>query len=356
MRDLVLFQLNGKDVYLLQIIMVAIVILLVFFINRIGSRLTRRYGKKNRIAEKFARFVRQGIRSVVWLIGVISILEILKIDSQNILNHILYETDNITLQVNNLIAVVIIIYIIRIVVFALEYGMELRIESKKLDKGRGLSFVKIVKYLTWLIGFTIIISSLGFKVTFVIASVSALLVGVGFGLQHIFNDFFSSIIILFDGSIEVDDVVEVEGTVGRVLEIGLRVSKVLTRDNVVIIVPNSLFTGEKIINWTHNKKVTRFHVSVGVAYGSNVRLVEKILLAAANEHSEIVKDPKSFVRFNDFGDSSLDFQLYFWTANDFLVENIKSDLRFVIDEQFRNNDVVIPFPQRDLHLKTKDFQ
>ena len=342
--------------YLLQIIMVAIVILLVFFINRIASRLTRRYGKKNRIAEKFAHFVRQGIRSIIWVIGIISILEILKIDFQNILTHILYETDNITLRVSSLIAVVIIVFMIRIIVFALEYWMDLRIESKKLDKGRGLSFVKIVKYLTWLIGFTIIISSLGFKVTFVIASVSALLVGVGFGLQHIFNDFFSSIIILFDGSIEVDDVVEVEGTVGRILEIGLRVSKVLTRDNVVIIVPNSLFTGERVINWTHNKKVTRFHVSVGVAYGSNVRLVEKILLAAANEHPEIVKDPKSFVRFNDFGDSSLDFQLYFWTANDFLVENIKSDLRFVIDEQFRKNGVVIPFPQRDLHLKSKDFQ
>lgn len=227
--------------------------------------------------------------------------------------------------------------------------------TKKIDRGRGKSFIQILKYLIWIIGILVISGIFGLNMTFVIASISALLIGVGFGLQHIFNDFFSGIIILFDGSIKVDDVVEVEGTVGRVLSIGLRFSKVITRDNVIIIVPNSRFTTEKVINWTHNHEEIRFHVAIGVAYGSDVRLVEQILLKAAEEHDQIVKLPKPFVRFNDFGDSSLDFQLYFWTPYGFQVENIKSDLRFVIDNEFRRNKVEIPFPQRDIHLKSKNF-
>ncbi len=355
MEELTLFYIGTHEYNLLQIILVAVDLFVAVFITKIATRIVKRYGKNKNVPEEISRFIRQGIRVFIWFIALVVFLEVLKINYHNFLDYQLFSGDEFTVRVKNLFVILVIIYITRILVFVIEHLMDRRIERKQLDRGRGKSFVQIVKYLVWLLGITIVISSLGFQVTIVIASVSALLVGVGFGLQNIFNDFFSGIIILFDGSIEVDDVVEVEGVVGRVLEIGLRVSKILSRDNIVVIVPNSRFTGEKIINWTHNEDVTRFHVEVGVAYGSDVRLVEKILLDAAANHSKIVKHPQSFVRFNNFGDSSLDFQLYFWTADDFLVENIKSDLRFEIDDQFRKNNVVIPFPQRDLHLKSKEF-
>lgn len=320
-----------------------------------SSRFIKRYGSHHQLSTQFIRFVKTGIRVLFYLLTLAALLEVLQVNYHKLFAYNIIETDKYRVTVLNLIAAFIIIYLTRVFVYAAEYWMDRRISNKKMDRGRGKSFIQILKYLIWILGVSIIASTFGINMTFVIASISALLIGVGFGLQHIFNDFFSGIIILFDGSVKVDDIVEVDDTVGRVLGIGLRFSKVLTRDNVVIIVPNSRFTTEKVINWTHNNEETRFHINIGVAYGSDVRLVERILLKAAAEHDQIVKMPKSFVRFNDFGESSLDFQLYFWTVNDFQVENIKSDLRFVIDDEFRKNKVEIPFPQRDIHLKSKNF-
>ncbi|MGQ8338557.1 mechanosensitive ion channel family protein [Sunxiuqinia sp. A32] len=355
--DIPLFEIGSWHFSLLSLLGTVGVFFIVFFLNRMAVRSLSRFFESKGLSKLFARFIRIGITGFLFFLGLVAIMEILGVKYMVVLNHVVFSpNEKINVKVYNLLILVLIVFFIRLIVYVIEYVIEIRIESKHLDRGRGRSFFQIVKYLVWMIGILIIISSLGFKVTLIIASISALLVGVGFGLQHIFNDLFSGIIILFDGSIEVDDVVEVEGTVGRVLEIGLRVSKLLTRDNVVIIMPNSRFTGEKVINWSHNEEVTRFHVNVGVAYGSDVRLVENILLQCAERHKEIVKNPRSFVRFNDFGESSLDFQLYFWTANDFMVENIKSDLRFDIDDQFRTNNIQIPFPQRDLHLKSKNFE
>ena len=355
MKELVLFHIGRQEVNAMELVSVLVVLLLALFLNKLFVRFISRYVKKSRFPDRFFRFIILGIRILIWSVAFIAVLEIVDADYRQVLRFDLYSTKKFTVRVYNFFIIFGIVYCTRILVYLLEHLMNLRISRRKMDRGRGKSFIQILKYFIWSVAIIIICGSMGFEMTFVIASVSALLVGVGFGLQHIFNDFFSGIIILFDGSIKVDDVVEVEGVVGRVLEIGLRVSKILTRDNVVIIVPNSRFTGEKIINWTHNEELTRFYVAVGVAYGSDVRLVENILLAAADGHDQIVKGPKPFVRFNDFGESSLDFQLYFWTANDFLVENIKSDLRFIIDEEFRKNQIQIPFPQRDLHLKSKDF-
>jgi small-conductance mechanosensitive channel len=186
-----------------------------------------------------------------------------------------------------------------------------------------------------------------------IASISALLVGIGLGIQHFFNDVISGMVMLFDHSIKINDTVEIDNSlIGRVLKINLRTSEILTRENIIMIIPNSHFTTERVINWTHNAKLTRFTVSVGVAYGSDVRLVEKLLVEAAMEHPEVSKEPKPFALFSNFGDSSLDFDLKFWSEHTFLIEPIKSDLRFAIDQKFRDNNVTIPFPQQDVYIKT----
>jgi small-conductance mechanosensitive channel len=117
-----------------------------------------------------------------------------------------------------------------------------------------------------------------------------------------------------------------------------------------MIIPNSQFISHEVINWSHIESKTRFSVGVGVAYGSDVQLVKNVLLECAGDYKRISAKPKPFVRFQDFGDSSLDFSLYFWTGHTFEVENIKSDIRFMIEEKFRDNDIQIPFPQRDVHM------
>ena len=126
---------------------------------------------------------------------------------------------------------------------------------------------------------------------------------------------------------------------------------VKSRDDIVMIIPNSKFVNEKIINWSHIDKNTRFHINVGVAYGSDVQQVKSILLQCAAQNKKIVNKPAPFVRFLDFGDSSLDFQLYFWANETFEVENLKSDLRFEINADFAKHGIQIPFPQRDVHIK-----
>ncbi len=196
------------------------------------------------------------------------------------------------------------------------------------------------------------LESLGFDISLLLAGSAALLVGIGLGLQDIFKDLISGIILLFEGSIKVGDVIEVNQLVGIVKEINIRTSKVRTRDGIMIIVPNGAFITQNVINWSNSNKLTRFNIDVGVAYGSDVRLVEKLLVECAEKNEMIMPRPKSFARFNNFGNSSLEFQVYFWTEKTWRVESIKSELRFGIDEAFRKNKVTIAFPQMDVYVKS----
>ncbi len=225
-------------------------------------------------------------------------------------------------------------------------------KSKKADLGKRHSLFNILRYLLWVIAISIALESAGVNLTILIASSAALFIGIGFGLQEVFRDFTSGIILLFEGTLEVGDVVEVDGLIGRVIVINLRTTKIITRDQIVIIVPNHKFISDRVINWSHNYSDTRFSVDVGVAYGSDTNQVRKALIQCCEDMAEIKKDPPPFVRFSDFGDSSLDFQLFFWSERIFSIENIKSELRYRIDQTFREEGIQIPFPQRDLHIKS----
>jgi len=221
---------------------------------------------------------------------------------------------------------------------------------KDTDHGRSNSLFQIVKYVIWVCAVLFSLQSIGFNLDILVAGSAALMVGIGFGLQNIFNDFTSGIIILIEGTINVGDIIEADNTVGKVTEIRLRTSKVLTRDDTVLIIPNHKFISDQVTNWSDNMNETRFSVTVGVAYGSNVQLVKECLLKAAHQHSQISNSPKANVRFTNFGDSSLDFELFFWSEHVFRIGEIESDLRFAINDLFISNDITIPFPQRDVHM------
>ena len=228
------------------------------------------------------------------------------------------------------------------------------IDQQTVDAGTANSIYSIVKYLIWIVVIVLLLDTLGVKVSILIASAAALLVGVGLGLQQLFNDVASGIILLIERSLKVDDVVEMENEmIGRVVSIGIRTSKLKTRANVVVIVPNSQLVNDRVINWSHVEKLTRFHVDIGVAYGSDIMLVTQVLKDCAIAHEHILLEPAPFVRFVNFGESSLGFQLYFWTNEAFIVENTKSDLRYKIDQAFRENNIEIPFPQRDVYIKSQ---
>lgn len=180
-----------------------------------------------------------------------------------------------------------------------------------------------------------------------------MLVGIGLGLQQTFNDIISGIILLSERTIKINDVLELDGDVVIIQHIGLRTSKGLSRDDISIIIPNSLITTNKVINWSHQTQKTRFRINVGVAYGSDVGLVLKTLIDSALEHPEISDREAVESRLVDFGESSLNFQLFFYSENVFTIERMKSQIRIVIDKKFRENGITIPFPQVDLHIKSK---
>jgi small-conductance mechanosensitive channel len=226
------------------------------------------------------------------------------------------------------------------------------VKAGKLDTGREFAIVRITKYILVLL--FLILTLISFHVDWkVFAFLAPLLIGVGLGLQQVANDLVSGIILLVEPSIRVNDVVEVDGTVAKVKEIGLRTSTVESRDGVAMIIPNHLLVSEKLINWSASDAVNRFKISVGVAYGSDVEAVKKILSECAWKHNKVITNPAPMVVFTAFGESSLNFDLVFWSSYPFIIEIIKSDLRFAIDEEFRKNNITIPFPQRDVHMISK---
>jgi small-conductance mechanosensitive channel len=222
---------------------------------------------------------------------------------------------------------------------------------QRIDSGTSFAVYQIIKYVLWVIAFGIILETIGIKVTVLIAGSAALLVGVGLGLQQTFNDVISGVILLSERSIKIDDILEIDGDIVKIQNIGLRTSKGLNRDEISIIIPNSLITTNKVINWSHQAKHNRFKINVGVAYGSNVELVSKVLIESALSHKSVNKKDKVDVMLLDFGDSSLNFQLLFYCEEIFRIERIKSDIRKIISKKFDENHITIPFPQRDLHIK-----
>ncbi len=225
-------------------------------------------------------------------------------------------------------------------------------KRQNIDLGSQFAINQLLKYFIYIVAALLALESVGIQPTVVLAGSAALLVGIGLGLQQTFNDLISGIILLFDRTVEVGDFIQLENLIGVVRKIGIRTSVVETRDDISVIVPNSKLVGEKVINWNHSDDNARFFVSVGVAYGSDTQLVKDLLISVAKENADVLSEPEPFVRFVNFGDSSLDFELHFWSTRFMIIENVKSDLRFKIDDVFRQHNISIPFPQRDIWMRS----
>ncbi len=265
--------------------------------------------------------------------------------------HFTISERDFSLSVLDVLIILLVLLLSRAVIWLIRRGLNQRVSANKLDQGKAYAITQILTYLIWTFAVVYLLDYVGVQITPLLLGSTALFVGLGLGLQDTFKDFVSGFIILMERTVTVGDIVEVDGVIGKVIEVGLRTTQVLTRDDIYLIIPNQKLTNQNVINWSQTKKVTRFHVSVGVAYGSDTNLVKNLLLEAATEHPMGVKEPQPLVLFRDFGNSSLDFQIYFYSSNLFRIETVKSEIRFAIDRKFRENGVTIPFPQRDLWVK-----
>ena len=275
-------------------------------------------------------------------------------DLKQVLNYRLIELENFHMTVAGVLLMALILAATRVALLVLRRMLFRNVDNSDWDRSRRESMYLLIKYVAWTLAVAMAVQALGVRITLLLAGSAALLVGLGLGVQQIFNDIVSGVFLLFEGTIRLNDIIEVDGMVCQVKEISLRTSRVETRDDVILIVPNHKFINDNVINWSRQPaRHARFQVSVGVSYEADPEQVREVLLQCMARQDDIVQEEPNtpLVRFTGFGDSSLEFDLLFWSQRIFRVEKLKSDLRFDVFASLKRAGIVIPYPQRDIHIK-----
>jgi len=260
---------------------------------------------------------------------------------------------DVPFTVSKVLVIVLVLYASIVASWIIRSVLEAEVfPRRRFDRGVRDSIKKLLHYSLVFFGFLFAMSLAGVELKNFAVLAGAFGIGIGFGLQNIVNNFVSGLILLFERPVKVGDMVVVDGLWGTVRKIGLRSTVVTTLDESEIIVPNSQLVSEKVTNWSLSSPLCRVTLPVGVAYGSDVPLVLKILTESGENHASVLKDPPPSPLFHGFGDSSLDFELRVWISDVRDRLRVRSELCQEIDRRFREAGVEIPFPQRDLHLRS----
>lgn len=272
---------------------------------------------------------------------------------RNFLSYVIYknnETD-IYITIGTVVLLIVVLFITHFLLRSI-YAFTTR-KLQKDGKYRFKAVFSFIKYIVFSVVIVVALDSSGVRITAILAASTALFVGIGLGMQKLFQDIISGVFILIDRTVAINDIIEIDKKIGKITEISLRTTKAITNDDKILVIPNHKFLTEILYNWTQNNQVTREFVDIGVAYGTNIDVVKGLLLEIAEQEERILNNPESMVFFEDFGDSALKFKLYFYIKDSFNVPIIKSDLRYKIHKSFNNNNIKIPFPQRDIHIITE---
>jgi len=232
------------------------------------------------------------------------------------------------------------------------------IERVKLDEASAVISQQIVYYLLLVLLVLFVLNFAGIPLTFFAVLGGAAAIGVGFGSQAIVNNFLSGLILMIERPIKIGDIVEVEKILGTIEWVGARSTRIKTFDNLRLVLPNSTLLQNKLVNWSLSDDIIRREILVGVRYGSPVREVERLLTQVVNEHNLVEEYPQPVVLFEDFGENALVFSVLIWVRmsrtgmSRLYIRQVESDIRFRIDELFRQNDIIVAFPQRDIHIDT----
>jgi small-conductance mechanosensitive channel len=267
---------------------------------------------------------------------------------KHILGLSLIKTEDINVTIGALIAVVLAFFVSSLVLKVIRKLITRNLPLE--DTNKFISIFQFIKYFVYVFVIMFALRISGVDISVLLTASAAIFIGLGFALQQLFQDLIAGVLIILEQSLKVGDIIELDGKIGKVQKISLRSTRAYTRNQRVMIIPNHMFMNDLLFNWTQNNSIVRDNVAVGIAYGSNTQLVKELLIAAALSIGDIKADPKPTVLFDEFGDSSLNFTVNFYVDDAFIVQRIKSDLRFEIDKKFRENNISIPFPQRDLHI------
>ncbi len=297
------------------------------------------------------------INLLTYLIFIYSLLEVLALFNpfMNWFGEILYgeiSIGAITFSLWNIVVFFLVIILSSLIARVIQLFLQDEV-LPKANLGRGFpeTISMLVKYVIVGIGYFVAITSLGFEMSQLTIIFGALSVGIGFGLQNIFNNLVSGLILIFSRPIRIDDTIEFNNMIGRVNSIGVRSSNVRTFQGAEVIIPNGNLISNDVINWTLSDQKRRIDVLVGVAYGSDVNKVSELLMDILKQNEQVLNFPEPLVLFEEFADSSLNFRCYFWTGNIGEWMIVKSKVLFQINDAFVKADIEIPFPQRDVHMR-----
>jgi len=264
------------------------------------------------------------------------------------LQYKLLEWAGYQLTVGKLAGVTLLFLVMWLVLAGVRRVLDSGMQRGRWDQGRGHSMFLIVQYIAWLLAAMGTMKVLGIDISVLLAGSAAVLVGITLSLQQIFRDIASGVFILFEGTIEIGDVLLVDGVVGRVTEINLRTTKLRTTDGMIVIVPNNKFIIEKVNNWSHQEQsASRFSINIVVSNTCDEKHISQLLLDCALAHDDVYKASElrmPAVRLVDFNKTDLQFELQFWTPRKFEVDMVRSDLRFAIRERFRQEGVSVGEP------------
>jgi small-conductance mechanosensitive channel len=352
--EVIEWMLNWQELPFAQEINFIAFVLLVFVLRSIFLRVGRRFvEKKGLVSSDLFPFIKSMVNWGVFYSVLIFVIVYFPEDEW--LTYELFPLGGKKITVVNLIIAVIIVTLgFRVSQFFSRFVLKTAFKRYNLDSGVQYTFTRISHYTIVILAVLISVMNMGLDLSALTVFASIIGVGIGFGLQNIASNFISGIILLFERPIKVDDVVKVNETLGVVEEIKMRATVVRTYDNERIIIPNSQFIENQIVNWTYSDERMRFTVNVGVAYGSNTQLVKELLLQAAHEQEHVMPDPEPRVDFLAFGESSLNFRLVAWVPSSDVRLLTVSDINFRVNELFNQQGIEIPFPQRDLHLRSVD--
>lgn len=277
----------------------------------------------------------------------------IKENINDILHYSLFEVNNTPISLLSVLIFIGIIVGFIVLSKIIRYKLlKIFLKRTSLDKGLQFTLGKITNYIILFIGLLISFQFIGINLSGLAVVLGFLSVGIGFGLQNVTSNFISGIILLFERPIKVGDRITVNDIQGDVTDITIRATTIRSVDNISIIVPNSEFISGTVINWSHGDPKLRVNINVGVSYSSNLELVLRSLYEVAEENKDVLKDPKPVVHFNEFGDSSWSLTLRVWVADPKKHLTVKSEINVAIVKKFRENNIEIPFPQRDLHVRS----
>jgi small-conductance mechanosensitive channel len=293
------------------------------------------------------------IATIAWVVAALNILRLLG-PTIDLLEQAAFSVGDMRISLYLIIKVALLVTISLWIASTLARVIQARVtRSKSLTPSVQTLIVQAVRLSLLLIAVMVSLNAVGIDLTAFAVFSGAIGVGLGFGLQKIVSNFISGVIILMDRSVKPGDVIEIADTYGWVTSLGARYASVRTRDGTEHLIPNEEFIINRVVNWSHSDMVVRRKLPIGVSYDADVELAIKLVAEAVDEIPRVLKDPKPNILLRSFGDSSVDLEARYWLGDPQNgVSNVASDILRLVWKKFRENDIEIPFPQRDLHLRS----